>query len=69
MPQVKRTSKGKRPSKAVSVLGIAGLSFAASTGGSPAEEMPSASLAAPTAGSAAEVLWQNAAPFRVPTSR
>jgi hypothetical protein len=67
MPQVKRTSKGKRPSKAVSVLGIAGLSFAASTGGSPAEEIPSASLAAPTAGSAADVLWQNAAPFRVPS--
>ena len=41
MPQVKRASKGKRPNKAVSVLGIAGVSLAASTGGSPAD-MPSA---------------------------
>src|SRR4029077_321287 len=30
MSQVKRASKGKRPSKALSVLGIAGASFAAS---------------------------------------
>ena len=59
-------SKGKRPSKAVSVLGIAGVSLAASTGGSPAE-MPSASLAAPTAGSAADQLWQNTAALQVPT--
>ena len=65
MPQAKRASKGKRPSKAVSVLGIAGVSLAASTGGSPAE-MPSASLAAPTAGSVVEV-WQNTASFQVPT--
>jgi hypothetical protein len=66
MPQAKLASKGKRPSKAVSVLGIAGVSLAASTGGSPAG-MPSASLAAPTAGSAADVLWQNTAPFQLPT--
>ena len=66
MPQAKRASKGKRPSKAVSVLGIAGVSLAASTGGSPAG-MPSASLAAPTAGSVADILWQNTAPFQVPT--
>ena len=66
MPQAKRASKGKRPSKAVSVLGIAGVSLAASTGGSPAE-MPSASLAAPTAGSVADILWQNTAPFQVPS--
>src|SRR5271157_3662377 len=66
MPQAKRASKGKRPSKAVSVLGIAGVSLAASTGGSPAV-LPSASLAAPTAGSAADTLWQNTAPFQVPS--
>ena len=66
MRQAKRASKGKRPGKAVSVLGIAGVSFAASTGGSPAE-MPSASLAAPTAGSAVEALWRNTAAFQVPT--
>ena len=55
---------GKRPSKVVSALGVAGVSFAASTGGSPAE-MPSASLAAPTAGSVA--IWQNTASFQVPS--
>src|SRR5208283_2278 len=66
MPQAKLASKRKRPSKAVSVLGIAGVSLAASTGGSPAG-MPSASLAAPTAGSVANVLWQNTAPFQVPS--
>ncbi len=66
MSQAKRASKGKRPSKAVSVLGIAGVSLAASTGGSPAD-IPSASLAAPTAGSVADILWQNTAPFRIPT--
>ena len=66
MPQAKRASKGKRPSKAVSVLGIAGVSLAASTGGSPAV-MPSASLAAPTPGSVVDALWQNTAPFQVPT--
>ena len=65
MPQAKRASKGKRPSKAVSVLGIAGVSLAASTGGSPAD-MPPASLAAPTAGSVADILWQNTAPFQIP---
>ncbi len=65
MPQVKRASKRKRPSKALSVLGIAGVSLVASTGGSPAD-MPSA-FAAPTAGSVADMLWQNAASFRVPT--
>src|ERR1700744_2705390 len=66
MLQAKRALKGKRPSKALSVLGIAGVSLAASTGGSPAE-MASSPFAEPTAGSAADMLWQNAAPFRVPT--
>jgi len=66
MPQAKRPAKGKRPNKAISVLGIAGVSWVASTGGSPAE-MPAASLAEPTAGSVANLVWQNAAPFRVPT--
>jgi hypothetical protein len=65
MPQAKRASKGKRPSKAVSVLGIAGVSLAASTGGSPAD-IPPALFAAPTVGSV-DVLWQNAAPFQLPT--
>jgi hypothetical protein len=37
MSQAKRASKGKRPTKAVSVLGIAGMSLAASTGGSVAD--------------------------------
>ena len=64
MPQAKRASRGKRPSKVVSALGIAGVSLAASTGGSPAE-MPSASLAAPTAGSVA--IWRNTASFQVPS--
>ena len=62
MPQAKRVSKGKRTRNTVSVLGIAGVSLAASTGGSPA-----ASLIAPTAGSVADIRWQNTAPFRVPT--
>jgi hypothetical protein len=66
MPQAKRASKGKRPSKAVSVLGIAGVSLAASTGGSPAD-MLSASLAAPTAGSVADTLWQNTARLQIPS--
>src|SRR4029077_12649259 len=66
MPQVKRAAKGKRPNKAVSVLGIAGVSLAASTGGSPAD-IPSASLASPPAGSVADLVWQDAAPFRLPT--
>jgi hypothetical protein len=66
MPQVKRAAKGKRSNKAVSVLGIAGVSFAASTGGSPAD-IPQASLASPPAGSVADLIWQDAAPFRLPT--
>jgi hypothetical protein len=61
MPQVKRAAKGKRPNKAVSVLGIAGVSLAASTGGSPAD-MPPPSLASSPAGSVADLLWQDAAP-------
>jgi hypothetical protein len=65
MPQVKRAAKGKRPNKAVSVLGIAGVSLAASTGGSPAD-IPPASLASPPAGSVADILWQNTAPFQIP---
>lgn len=36
MPQTKRASEGKRPSKTASVLGIAGVSLAASAGGSAA---------------------------------
>ena len=65
MPQVKRAAKGKRPNKAVSVLGIAGVSWAASTGGSPAD-IPPASLASPPAGPVADILWQNTAPFQIP---
>ena len=61
MPQAKRVSKGKRTRNTVSVLGIAGVSLAASTGGSPA-----ASLVAPTAGSVADIRWQNTAPFQIP---
>jgi hypothetical protein len=66
MPQAKRASNGKRPSKAVSVLGIAGMSFAASTGGSPADISP-ASVSVRPVGSVADIVWQNTAPFRVPT--
>jgi hypothetical protein len=65
MPQVKQAAKGKRPNKAVSVLGIAGVSWAASTSGSPAD-IPPASLASPPAGSVADILWQNTAPFQIP---
>jgi hypothetical protein len=65
MPQVKRAAKGKRPNKAVSVLGMAGVSLAASTGGSPAD-IPPASLTSPPAGSLADILWQNTAPFQIP---
>src|SRR5580693_2566891 len=65
MPRAKRVSKGKRTGNTVSVLGIAGVSWAASTGGSPAG-MPSASLASPPAGSVADILWQNTAPFQIP---
>jgi hypothetical protein len=43
MSQAKRASTGKRPIKAVSVLGIAGASLAASTGGSLAD-MPVADI-------------------------
>ena len=66
MAQAKRASRGKRPSKAVSVLGIAGMSLAASTGGSPADIAPE-SLATQAAGSVADILWQNAAPFKLPS--
>jgi hypothetical protein len=52
MSQAKRASKGKRPSKAVSVLGIAGASLAASAGGSLAD-MP-----------VADIPSQNTAPFQ-----
>jgi hypothetical protein len=49
MSQAKRASKAKRPSKAVSVLGIAGASLAASTGGSladvPVADLPSQNTA------------------------
>jgi hypothetical protein len=65
MAQAKRASKGKRPNKTVSVLGIAGVSLAASTSGSPAD-IPPASVAAPTLGPVADMLWQNAAPFKIP---
>jgi hypothetical protein len=65
MPRAKRVSKGKRTGNTVSVLGIAGVSLAASTGGSPAD-IPPASLASPPAGSVADILWQNTAPFQIP---
>ena len=65
MSQAKRTSRGKRPSKAVSVLGIAGMSLAASTSGSPAD-IPPASFGGPTVGSVADMLWQSTAPFQIP---
>ena len=65
MAQAKRASKGKRPNKTVSVLGIAGVSLAASTSGSPAD-IPPAPVAAPTLGPVADMLWQNAAPFKIP---
>jgi hypothetical protein len=52
MSQAKRASKGKRPSKAVSVLGIAGVSWAASAGGSVAD-IP-----------VADIPSQNPAPFQ-----
>jgi len=66
MPKAERVSHAKRfPSKAVSALGIAGASLAASTGGS-AADMPWAPLAVPTAGSVEDILWQDTAPFRIP---
>jgi hypothetical protein len=65
MPQAKRSLKGKGPRKAASVLGIAGMSLAASTSGSPAE-MSFAPLGAPAAGSVADTLWRNTAPFQIP---
>ena len=37
MAQAKRALKGKRPSKAISMLGIVGVSLAASSGGSVAD--------------------------------
>jgi hypothetical protein len=43
MPQTKQASKGKRPTKAISVLGVAGVSLAASTSAS--VEMPLANPA------------------------
>ena len=52
MVQAKRASSGKRPSKAVSVLGIAGVSWAASAGGSVAD-IP-----------VADIPSQNPAPFQ-----
>lgn len=55
MSQTKRASKGKRPSKAVSVLGIAGASLAASTSGSLADL------------SLAEIPSRNTAPFQAIT--
>jgi hypothetical protein len=66
MVQAKRASRGKRPSKAVAVLGIAGVSLAASTGGSPAD-VSSAPFATPTAGSVAGAIWQDTAPFHAPS--
>jgi hypothetical protein len=50
MSQAKRASKGKRPGKAASVLGIAGASLVASTSGSAADisaDMPSQNMAPP----------------------
>jgi hypothetical protein len=66
MAQAKRASRGRRPSKAVSVLGIAGMSLAASAGESPADIAPT-SLATRAAGSIADILWQNTAPFKLPS--
>src|SRR5271169_6727997 len=66
MAQAKGASKGKRSSKAASVLGIAGMSLAASAGGSPAEMLP-APVSTPPLGSVADLLWQNTAPFKIPT--
>ena len=66
MPQAKRPSKAKRfPRKTVSALGIAGVSLAASSSGSPAD-MLFGPLAPPPAGSAEDVLFQNRAPFQLP---
>ena len=65
MSQAKRTSRGKRPSQAVSVLGIAGMSLAASTSGSPAD-IPPTPVGGATVGSVAETLWRNTAPFQIP---
>jgi hypothetical protein len=65
MPQAKRAANGKRPIKAVSVLGIAGVSLVASTSGSPAD-VASAPFATPTAGSATNAIWQDTAPFQLP---
>jgi hypothetical protein len=66
MPQAKPASREKRPSKVASVLGIAGVSLAASTGGSPAD-IPPASMVSPAAGSVADLFWGDATPFRIPT--
>ena len=64
MAPPKRASTRKRPNKALSVVGIAGVSLAASSSGSPAD-IPPASLA-PAAGMAADIVWRNAVPFRIP---
>jgi hypothetical protein len=66
MPQAKRASKAKRPSKAVSVLGIAGMSLATSAGGSPAG-ISSAPLAPPTAGPVEDMVWRDTAPYQLAT--
>lgn len=66
MPQSKRAPKRRRPGKALSVLGIVGVSLAASTGGSTAE-MPFTPLTAPTAGSVDDLFSQDSARFRIPT--
>jgi hypothetical protein len=66
MPQSKRAPKRRRPGKALSVLGIAGVSLAASTGGSTAE-MPFTPLTAPTAGSVDDLFSPDSARFRIPT--
>jgi hypothetical protein len=66
MPQSKRAPKSRRPSKALSVLGIAGVSLAASTGGSTAD-MPFTPLAPATAGSLDDLFSRDSARFRVPT--
>jgi hypothetical protein len=57
MPNAKRASKGKRLSKAVPVLGIAGVSLSMAGGGASAS----------TAGSVADVPSQNAVPPQVIT--
>ena len=67
MPQVKRAAKGKRPNKAVSVLGIAGVSLAASTKRIASGYTDGVSGIAPCRIGSRSDLQQDAASFRLPT--